>query len=64
MFGFGLMEIAILIGLLVLIFGTRRLPEILRRGVEIYGKVNQTKQEARNLFSLEGLLGRNRDKKS
>jgi Sec-independent protein translocase protein TatA len=63
MFGFGFWEIAILIGLLVLVFGAKRLPEILRRGVEIHGKVNQTKQEVRSLFSLDGLLGRDRDKK-
>ncbi len=63
MFGFGIWEIAILIGLLVLLFGARRAGVILRRGVDLHGKVSNAKNEVKGLFRLDSLLGRGRGKK-
>ena len=63
MFGFGMWEIAILIGLLVLLFGARRAGVILRRGIDLHGKVSEARSSMRSVFSLESLLGRGRNKK-
>ena len=63
MFGFGIWEIALLVGLLVLVFGTRRTGDVVRKGLEIHGQVNKARGEVRSLFSLDSLLGRNRDRK-
>lgn len=64
MFGFGIWEIAIFIGLLVVLFGARRAGRIVRRGVDLHGRAQDLRQQSRRLFSLESLLGNrgNRDR--
>ncbi|KIH77957.1 hypothetical protein SAMN05660860_02388 [Geoalkalibacter ferrihydriticus] len=63
MFGFGFLEIGLLILLLVVLFGARRAGDMLRRGMEIHGQVNRARSDLRSFFSIDTLLGRNRDRK-
>ncbi len=63
MFGFGIWEIALLIGLLVLLFGARRAGAIVRRGMEVHDQINRARGGLRGFFSLDNLLGRGRDRK-
>ncbi len=63
MFGLGMVEIGILVALVVLFFGGPKARDIIGRVFKTYQKVNQTKQELRNMVSLDGMLGK-KDKDS
>ncbi|BCR03973.1 hypothetical protein DESUT3_10420 [Desulfuromonas versatilis] len=63
MFGLGMVEIGILVALVVLVFGGAKARELFSTAFKTYQKVNQTKQELRNMVSLDGLLGK-KDKDS
>lgn len=63
MFGFGIWEIAILIVILVVLFGARRAGAMVRRGLEMHDQVNQARSGLRSFFSLDTFLGRNRNRK-
>lgn len=58
MFGFGLWEILLVVGLLVLVFGASRAGKILGTGVRVQRQVGQVKQQLGGAFSLRGLLQR------
>lgn len=58
MFGFGLWEVLLVIGLLVVCFGASRTGKILGTGVRIQRQVGQVKQQLGGAFSLRGLLQR------
>lgn len=58
MFGFGLWEILLVVGLLVVCFGASRTGKILGTGVRIQRQVGQVKQQLGGAFSLRGLLQR------
>ncbi len=63
MFGFGWLEIAVLIALVVLIFGANRSREIFTTAFRTYHKVNKTKQDLKNMVSVDRLLSK-KDKES
>ena len=58
MFGFGYLEIGILVLILVLIFGVRRAGRILRQGFDTYRRVDKTRQDLKRSFSLTSLFRR------
>lgn len=58
MFGFGVWEILLLVGLLVVCFGASRTGKILGTGVRVQRRVGQAKQQLDGAFSLRGLLHR------
>ena len=58
MFGLGPMEILLLIGLLVVLFGASRAGRILGTGVRLKRRADQAKARWGGLLSLRGLLER------
>lgn len=62
MFGFGIWEMALLLGVVVLLFGVGPVRAMIGRGLDLYRKVNETRQALRDPLKLGDLL-REKDKK-
>ena len=60
MFGFGILEIAMVVVLLVLVLGAGPARRLFESLFGAYRKVEQTKQEIRKTFSLGDLFSRNK----
>jgi len=60
MFGLGYTEIALLLVLLVLLFGGRSTGRMLGKAFGLYRDVEDTRSELRRQFSLSSLLHRDR----
>jgi Sec-independent protein translocase protein TatA len=58
MFGFGLWEILLVVGLLVVCFGASRTGKILGTGVRLKRQADTVKHQLGGAFSLRGLLQR------
>jgi Sec-independent protein translocase protein TatA len=58
MFGFGIFEIAMVVGLLVLVLGAGPARRLIETLFGAYRKVEETKQEIRKTFSLGDLFSR------
>jgi Sec-independent protein translocase protein TatA len=52
MFGFGLFEIVILLGLVILVFGAAKARKMIDTGLHIHREVDKTRQEIRRTFSF------------
>jgi len=58
MFGLGFVEIALLALLIVLIFGAGPARRLAETAFKTYKTVNKTKQDLKDMVSLDGLLGK------
>ena len=64
MFKLSYLEIALILLVVILVFGGRRVGNMLGKTYGTYRKVDETRQDLRRKFSLSNLLGLGKDKKS
>lgn len=63
MFGLSFLEIGVILLLLILLFGGRRVGRALGKTYGTYRKVDETRHQLRRKFSLGNLLGLGKDKR-
>jgi Sec-independent protein translocase protein TatA len=62
MFGLSWLEIGLVVLVLILVFGGRRVGHMMGRSYDAYRKVDETRRAVRKQFSLSNLLGLDKDK--